>query len=271
MNSWDDAAAGWGRRREAWERFAAPISHRLIDLLEPQPGHRVLELAAGAGETGLLLAELIEPGGTLISTDGAEAMVEIARARGAELGVGNAEFKPMYGEWIDAPLASLDGVVCRFGLMLMDDPAAALRECRRVLRPGGRVAVAVWGPREANPLLALVGDVLLELGHAEPAVPGAPGPFALSDPQRLTGLLDDAGFALVQSESLALTQRAEDWRRWWQLHLDLALSTRPLLLGLEPDEAQRVEDLVRERLARYTEPDGSIALPALVILAAGEA
>ena len=271
MSAWDDAAAGWGRRRAAWEAFAAPLAHRMIERLEPQPGHRVLELAAGAGETGLLLAELIRPGGTVVLTDASEAMLELARARAAELGAANVEFKPMYGEWIDAPLASLDGLLCRFGLMLMDDPAAALRESRRVLRPGGRIALAVWGAREANPILALVSGALVELGHAEPPAADAPGAFALADPQRLRALLDEAGFALARVEEVALTQRTASFEQWWQMHLDCALSTRSTLLALTPDEAEQVEDLVRERIAAFAEPGGAIALPALAVLASAEA
>src|SRR4051812_45048458 len=114
---WEAAAAGWERQREATQRAGGPVSAWLIEHARLQPGHTVLELAAGPGDTGLLAAEVVQPGGKLISTDGAEAMVEAAKRRAEELGITNAEFKAMEAEWIDLPTASVDAVLCRWGYM----------------------------------------------------------------------------------------------------------------------------------------------------------
>ena len=130
----------------------------------------MLELAAGPGDTGLLAAELIAPGGTLISTDAVEAMVDLARARAAELGIDNAQFQTMDAEWIDLPTASLDAVIARWGYMLLADPATALGETRRVLRPGGRVALAAWTDPSENPWASVPQQELIKL--AEPAAAG---------------------------------------------------------------------------------------------------
>src|SRR4051794_1149730 len=102
----------------------------MVQQLDPQPGQTVLELAAGRGDTGFLAAELLHPGGRLICTDGAEAMVEVARRRGEALGVRAVEYRTMEVEWLDASAASIDGILCRFGYMLVVDPEAALREAR---------------------------------------------------------------------------------------------------------------------------------------------
>src|SRR3954453_20031618 len=120
--SWELAAPGWAARADAFERDTFPVSRWLVDHLDLQPGHTVLELAAGTGDTGFLAAELVRPGGRLISTDGAEAMVAAAERRAAELGLDNIEHRTMEAEWIDLETASVDAVLCRWGYMLLADP-----------------------------------------------------------------------------------------------------------------------------------------------------
>ena len=165
---------GLGRRQELMRSFAAPVSHWMIEAVSPQPGERVLELAAGMGETGMLAAELVAPVGGVIVSDQAEAMLAGARARAAELGLANLEFQVLNAEWIDLPLASFDVVLCRWGYMLMADPETALGETRRVLRPGGRLALAVWDALELNPWAALPARELRARGLApEPDAAGA--------------------------------------------------------------------------------------------------
>src|SRR3954467_13625737 len=143
--NWESAAAGWARDREAFQRDAMPVSQWMLDAAHLQPGHTVLELAAGVADTGLMAAELVAPGGKAIITDNADAMIEVARARAKEVGATNVEIRPMEAEWIDLPTASVDAVLSRWGYMLLADPEAALRETRRVLRPGGRAALAAGG------------------------------------------------------------------------------------------------------------------------------
>src|SRR5580693_9960505 len=144
LNHWEEAASGWIARQAAIRELSAPVSHWMIDAVDPQPGQRVLELAAGLGETGFLAAEMVAPVGGLITSDQADAMLDGARKRAGELGLTNVEFQVLNAEWIDLPVASVDVVFCRWGYMLMADPLAALREARRVLRPEGHVALAVW-------------------------------------------------------------------------------------------------------------------------------
>ncbi|MEA2324430.1 MAG: hypothetical protein QOD81_4280 [Solirubrobacteraceae bacterium] len=124
---WEAAAPGWARHREAMQRDAMEVSRWMLDAVGLQPGHTVLELAAGPADTGLMAAELVAPGGRAIITDSAEAMIEAAKARAQEVGATNVEIRPMEAEWIDLPTASVDAVLSRWGYMLLADPEAALR------------------------------------------------------------------------------------------------------------------------------------------------
>src|SRR5271165_4706059 len=202
LAGWEEAAPGWVRRQEAIRELGAPVSAWMLDAALLEPGGRVLELAAGLGETGMLAAELVAPTGGVIISDQADAMLDGARARAAELGLSNVEFQVLGAEWIDLPLASLDAVLCRWGYMLLADPRAALIETRRVLRPGGRVALAVWDAIEHNPWALLPAAELLERGLTGPPAPGAPGPFALGDPERVRELLAEAGFAEIDVQAV---------------------------------------------------------------------
>jgi SAM-dependent methyltransferase len=128
-------------------------------------------------------------------TDFAPGMLAAARRRAAELGITNADFRELDGERMALESECVDGVVCRWGYMLMSDPAAAFRETARVMRPAGRLAFSVFGAADRNPWASLVGRILVEEKHIPAPISGSPGIFALSDPERIHALLAGAGFA----------------------------------------------------------------------------
>ena len=133
-------APGWERRRASIEEVAAPVRKWMIEALAPSEGDTVLELACGAGDTGFEAAAIVGDSGMLIASDFSPRMLEAARRRGEEIGATNVDFEVMDAEDTGLEDDSVDGVLCRFGYMLMADPAAALAETRRVLRPGGRLS-----------------------------------------------------------------------------------------------------------------------------------
>ncbi|HWI09284.1 MAG TPA: methyltransferase domain-containing protein [Solirubrobacteraceae bacterium] len=239
--------------------------------MEPQPGHRVLELAAGPGDTGFLAAELIAPGGTLISSDAVQEMVELARARAAELGISNAEFRTIDAEWIDLPTADVDGVLARWGYMLVADPATALRETRRVLRPGGRLALAAWTDPWENPWASAPTAELVAMGAIEQPDLDAPNMFAFRDPQRIGGLLEDAGFTEIAIERLPVTFGFESLDDWWDTQLDISTSLAGAVGALTPAQRDDLRDAIDARLAAYVADDGSVTLPGCTNVAAASA
>ena len=190
---WQAMAAGWDRERGwTWEA-SRPVSENLLEALAPEPGQTILELAAGTGETGFAAARAVGPEGRVISTDFAPEMVAAARRESERLGLANVEHREMDAERMDLEGDSVDGVLCRWGFMLMADPAAALAETRRVLRRGGRVSLSVWGAAERNPWASVPGRALMEHTGAPPPNPQDPGIFALADPERVRSLLRGRG------------------------------------------------------------------------------
>jgi SAM-dependent methyltransferase len=268
---WDRAAAGWGKRADRIRDYSMPVSMWLIDHLKLQPGERVLELAGGPGDTGFLAAELLEPGGTLISSDASEAMLKVARARAAALGVGNVEFKQLELEWIDLQTASVDAVVCRFGIMLSVDPEAAAREARRVLRPGGRIAVAVWDEPKHNPWATIPGRALIELGLASPPDPNAPGMFALAAPGRLQQLLESAGFVEVAVDAVTLERAYPALEPYIDETLDLSPTFADVYLELDERGQAPVQEQIASLVTPFATADGGLVLPARTLVASASA
>lgn len=271
LERWARVAAGWGTHRSAIQAAAEPVSHWLVDAIEPQPGHRVLELAAGPGDTGFLAAELIAPGGTLISSDAVEEMVEQARARAAQLGISNVEFRTIDAEWIDLPTADLDGVIGRWAYMLLADPATALRETRRVLRPGGRVALAAWTGPADNPWAAAPVAELVAMGAIEAPDLDAPNLFAFRDPRRIEQLLEDAGFTDVAIEQIPIVFRYASLDDWWDTQLDISTRLASGVGALTPAQRDDLRDAIDARLEQYVAGDGSVALPGRTHVAAASA
>jgi SAM-dependent methyltransferase len=268
---WQEAAPGWIRRQQAIRELGAPVSYWMVEAIAPQPAQRVLELAAGIGETGLLAAELVAPAGGVILSDQAEGMLDGARARAAELGLTNVEFQTWNAEWIDMPVASVDAVLCRWGYMLMADPLAALMETRRVLRPGGRLALAVWDAASANPWAILPTSVLLERGLVQPPEGPRPGPFALGDPERLRALLTQAGFTEVRLDAIDVRHRHADFDAFWETMLDISRELHDVVLACPSEEIERIRGALAARLAPYTAADGSLEIPGRSLVAAASA
>jgi SAM-dependent methyltransferase len=261
LTHWEEAASGWVARQAALRELSAPVSHWMIDAVDPQPGQRVLELAAGLGETGFLAAEMVAPVGGVITSDQADAMLDGARKRAGELNLTNVEFQVLNAEWIDLPVASVDAVLCRWGYMLMADPLAALRETRRVLRPEGHVALAVWDAIEHNPWALLPATELLERGLVNAPTSGAPGPFALGEKQKVRDLLEDAGFDDVWVEPLDLIQFTASFEEFWETTLDIARSFHDAVLARPESEIAEIRANLVRRFEPYTARDGSLEIP----------
>jgi SAM-dependent methyltransferase len=258
--SWDDLAAGWERWSQLTAEASAPVDRWFLDALAPAEGQTILDVGAGTGEAAFLIAEHVGPGGRVLVTDGSEAMVDTARLRARRLGLANVETAVMDAERLTLDDASVDAALCRWTLYLLEDPAAALREMARVVRPGGRVAVGVWAQPDENPLVPLVSLDLVRLGLYDP-------PPASSHSLDLEPALRDAGLTPVRVEEVPFHWRFASARQAWEYVADAGGAVSRVLRGVDDGTREELRAGYAEALAEagYVAADGSVAVPALAV------
>ena len=261
-------APTWAKRSSQIEQVTAPVREWLVRELAPSEGDVILELAAGVGDTGFDAAERLGDGGRLISSDFSPNMLEQARRRGVERGVGNAEYQVIDAERIELDDDSVDGVICRYGYMLMADTAAALAETRRVLRPRGRLVLAVWGSPERNPFFSILGGKLVEGGHVPPPEPPpAPGIFAMGSEERTAQLLGAAGFGDVRIAEIEVRFTVPSVREYLEFTADTAGPVAIALRRVSAEDREALEPELEEAFAPFATGDG-YELPGVALCAA---
>jgi enediyne biosynthesis protein CalE5 len=267
---WGAVAGAWDRHADFVDARHAIVTQRMLATTRPRPGDHVLELASAGGGVGLAAAPLVAPGGEVVLSDVVPEMTASAAARAAARGLANVTTKVLDLEGIDEPEASFDVVLCRDGLQFAVDPAHAAREIRRVLRPSGCLAVAVWAEREHNPWLGVVFDaVSAELGRPIPP-PGMPTPFSLGDSERLVALVDDAGFDDVVIEVIPVPLRAPSFDAWWSMTTALAGPLAAVLASLPEATVAALRTRACEAAVPYTTRSG-LEFPGVALLASAHA
>jgi SAM-dependent methyltransferase len=258
---WSAVAPAWGEHADYVDERGRDLTRSMLDAVALRPGERVLELACGPGSVGIAAARLVGDRGEVVISDVASEMTAIA-ARRAE-GLANVRTRDLDLEDIDEPDDTFDVVLCREGLMLVPDPELAASEIARVLRPGGRYAIAVWGPRDRNPWLGVLFDaVTAQIGHPVPP-PGLPGPFSLEDRGRLHEVLPDATI-----RAMPTPMRTAGFEDWWSHVTALAGPLAALLAGLPAEPREAIRDRARAALSAYETPDG-LEIPGVTWLATG--
>jgi SAM-dependent methyltransferase len=264
---WTSVAPAWDARRNHVETMKREVSRDLLSRLDLQPGERVLELGAGTGEFALQLSTAVGPTGHVIASDVAPGMVALLRTTLAD--AGNVEVAEL--DAVDTGLAagSVDAVLMRMGLMLVDDPEAVLRECRRVLAPGGRVAVAVWAGPQHNQWLLYVGMAAQIHGVVTGGPPTAPGGiFSLAEPQLLEKIATDAGLRDVAVHEVAATATFASFDDHFDTVTSLAGPLSVAIAGASDETRAAMRTTVADLARAHHTPEG-LVLPgrALVLTA----
>lgn len=257
----------WNRiaqKFDLWVPHIAPVGDALIEHLDLQPGDRVLDLACGTGEPGLTLARRYGDEANILGVDQAEGMVGVARAKAEKEGLRGIAFQAMPAEALALEDATFDRVICRFGVMLFKDPQKGLSEVRRVLKAGGRFAVAVWGEE-----MTTIRMSTKALERHLP--PDADPPFAkitsLGAPGALEGLLEGAGFRGFSVTRHDLAYRFKDFEAYWDL-VEASAMLEDLMKDFTPAQRDAVRDEVAGLATAYRGADG-LVMPHTYLIASG--
>lgn len=259
---WSLVAEGYDRQAAAAFEEGRIVSEWLVEAVGAAPGRTILELATGPG---MVAIEAAARGATVIATDLAPGMIEVAQRNASNAGVSGISFRTMDAMEPDLADVSVDGVVCRFGVMLMPDPVVVLSGCRRMLRPDGAVAYAVWGPSDENGWASLIADATVRCGIDVPPPPGPGGMFVLPDAASNERVARAAGFTDVTVAELRPQMRFASFDQYWTLRLEASVSARLLFEPLSDEQIAQIRRTAEDMCASARAPDGSLTFDTLVL------
>ncbi|HJV70570.1 class I SAM-dependent methyltransferase [Ideonella sp.] len=253
---WNKDGAAWRRWNPTLDRWYGDATRLMLDLAQIRPGQRILDIAAGAGEPAVSAAERVGHGGYVLATDISEGIVELALQVARERGLQQVETRAMDGEKLDLPDASFDAVLCRLGLMYMPHPVTALREWRRALREGGRVAVVVFSTPDRNPWGAVPASIIRQRAQLPPPVPGQPGPFGLGNPGMLDDVFRQAGFANPEVHAVPVPHRMASAAEYVRVAREAFGAFNAMMAHLSPQERESAWNEVEASMRSFESPGG---------------
>jgi ubiquinone/menaquinone biosynthesis C-methylase UbiE len=266
---WTGAAGGWRKWWKTLEAAFRPVGDRLVQLAAVRAGHHVLDVATGIGEPAVTASLVVGPAGRVVATDLSPGMLEIARERAADLGLGNIEFREMDAEALDLPGGTFDAALCRFGLMFLPDVDRALGGIWRLLVPGGRFAASVWGEPDRVPFLSVTMSTITRELDLPPPLPGAPGLFSLADGDKLASRFEAVGFAELHTETLQVVMEYASLDEYIQFVRDVSAPIKNLLADVTPERKAEVWRAVAEAHEGSVGANGRLRLSGETILVAG--
>jgi SAM-dependent methyltransferase len=269
LQQWRETASYWTKHDDTIRKMFVPLTRALIEQAHIASGHSVLDVAGGSGEPSLTIAQAVGPVGNVMCTDAIAEMVAVAEREARSRGLDNVQFRQCTADSLPFADDSFDVAVSRLGVMFFPDPLAALREMLRVIKPAGRVALAVWGKSDLNPYSYVVTGVVSRYVPAAPVAPDAPDAFRFAEPGKLAGVLEDAG-ALDVTERVVKFDMAAPLspEEFWNMRSEISETLREKLKTLSSDDKQRLADEVQEAVSEFF-PDGHMKFPAQMLIVSG--
>lgn len=212
-DQWQETADAWYRWSPTLHKWLGNATEKMLAMAGISTGHRVLDIAAGAGEQSITTAQKVGPSGEVLATDISSNILEYAQKMAEQNGLSNIKTKVMDGENLTLEDASFDAVISRVGLIYFPDQQRALKEMLRVLKPGGKVAAIVYSTPDKNKFFSIPVSIIRNRAQLPPPLPGQPGPFSLGAEGVIEKAFEQAGFINVKSElvnsPLALSSAGE--------------------------------------------------------------
>jgi ubiquinone/menaquinone biosynthesis C-methylase UbiE len=269
IQAWSESAPYWEKHREIIRAMFAPITQALIEAAEITSGNAVLDVAMGPGEPALTIAEVVGPDGRVVGTDAVAEMVEAAHREGVRRNLRNASFETALAEQLPFAANTFDAVVCRFGVMFFPSPLDGVREMLRVLKPGGKMALAVWHYAERNPFHSVVAQVVDRYVESPPLAADAPDAFRFAKPGELLRIVESAGLAAASETLLRFSIRAPlAVADYWTLRSEMSERLRSKLSSLSPVRLAELRQEVLDALGDYS-PEGGVTFPGEVLIISG--
>src|SRR5712691_10071049 len=270
LQEWRTTARLWTKHSGTIRTMFAPLTEALIQDAGIDEGQAVLDVAGGAGEPSLTIAERVGSKGSVTCTDAVAEMVAAAESEAQRRGLTNITFRQCVADSLPFETDSFDALVCRLGVMFFPEPLAALREMLRVAKPGGTLALAVWHRNELNPFTHIVTDVMARYVDSPPVDPDAPGAFRFAEPGKLANILKSAGASDVRERVLHFQIEAPiSPSEFWAMRSETSDTLREKLAKLPADQVRRVKQEVQEAVSEFF-PNNEMSFPAQMIIVTGK-
>lgn len=265
----------WNRVSSAWEKWddwlnihMEPCTRHLLDRADLKPGQRILDLGSGTGHPAIPAAERVGTGGQVTGIDLAEEMLEVARRKANKLGLKQVDFRQADILSLPFEAGHFDAVTSRFCLMFVPHLDRTLGEMHRVLKPGGKVAAAVWAAREKNPYITLPLGVLKEYVDLPPADPSVPGIFYLERPGDLIGRMKTAGFTELREEEIPIEGVFASGREYLDCLREMAAPLQVLFEKVPWEKRPEVEEKMVRAADRYRQGK-AVRIPGVALAVSG--
>jgi len=268
LDCWRETAQYWTKYSDNIAKMFAPLTEAMIERAGIRVGQSVLDVAGGAGEPSLTIAERVGPDGSVTCTDAVAEMVEAARREADRRGLKNMRFQQCTADSLPFPGNSFDAVVSRLGVMFFLDSVKAMREMLRVLRPGGSLTFAVWYKSDVNPFCYLVSRVMDQHVKAE-ADPNAPNAFRFAELGKLAGVMKEAGAIDVRDEIVSFDIEAPlSALEFWTMRSQTSDTLREKLAKLPAAEQSQIAEEVQQAVKDFF-PDNKMKFPTQMLIATG--
>jgi SAM-dependent methyltransferase len=266
---WDTAAEAWHRWGPTLRSWLGPATERMLDLASVKSGCRVLDVAAGAGDQTIQVAARVAPGGNVLATDLSPAILRFAAEEAKRAGHTNVETRAMDGESLELADNTFDAVISRVGLIYFPDQQKALREMKRVLVPGGRVAAIVYATADVNGFFSVPVSIVRRHAKLGPPLAGQPGPFSLGAAGALQNAFEQAGFRDVKTERVAAPLRMKSAAECLRFEQESFGALHQMLSSLDADGRALAWKEVGAALAEFEKDAHGFVGPCELVIGVG--